>query len=82
MAERSKFIVMMREEEMKAAILRAEGESEGATLVAEAISKYGPGLVAMRKIEAAQHIVEVLAQSPNITFLPGNALNMINIGAR
>jgi len=38
MAERSKFIVMMREEEMKAAILRAEGESEGARLVAEAIS--------------------------------------------
>ena len=53
MAERSKFIVMMREEEMKAAILRAEGESEGAKLIAEAISKFGPGLVAMRKIEAA-----------------------------
>ena len=53
MAERSKFIVQMREEEMKAAILRAEGESEGARLVAEAISKHGPGLVAMRKIEAA-----------------------------
>lgn len=82
MAERSKFIVMMREEEMKAAILRAEGESEGARLIAEAISKFGPGLVAMRKIEAAQHIVEVLAGSGNVTFLPGNALNMINIGAR
>lgn len=53
MAERSKFIVMMREEEMKAAILRAEGESEGAKLIAEAIAKNGPGLVAMRKIEAA-----------------------------
>lgn len=53
MAERSKFVVMQREEEMKAAILRAEGEAEGARLVAEAISKYGPGLIAMRKIEAA-----------------------------
>jgi prohibitin 1 len=82
MAERSKFVVQIREEEMKAAILRAEGESEGARLVAEAISKYGPGLVAMRKIEASQHIVEVLAGSNNITFLPSNALNMINIGAR
>ena len=46
-------IVMMREEEMKAAVLRAEGESEAARLVAEAISKNGPGLIAMRKIEAA-----------------------------
>lgn len=53
MAERSKFIVTMREQEMKAAILRAEGESEGARLVADAISKHGPGLIAMRKIEAA-----------------------------
>ncbi len=66
---------------MKATILRAEGESEGARLIAEAMSRYGPGLVAMRKIEAAQHIVEVLAPSGNITFLPGNALNMINVGA-
>lgn len=79
MAERSKFIVMMREEEMKAAVLRAEGESQAASLVAEAISKSGPGLIAMRKIEAAQHIVEHLQNNPNITFLSGNALNMVNI---
>ena len=81
MAERSKFIVMMREEEMKAAILKAEGESEGARLVAEAISKYGPGLIAMRKIECAHHIVDALQGSSNVTFLSGNALNMLNIPA-
>ena len=79
MAERSKFIVMMREEEMKAAILRAEGESQAASLVAEAISKFGPGLIAMRKIEASQHIVEALQNNPNITFLSGNSINMVNI---
>lgn len=79
MAERSKFIVMMREEEMKATILRSEGESEGARLVADAISKSGPGLIAMRKIEAAQSIVESLQNNPNITFLSGNSLNMLNI---
>jgi prohibitin 1 len=83
MAERSKFIVMMREEEMKAAVLRAEGESEAAQLIADAIAKYGAGLVAMRKIEAAQHIVEALQSNPNITFLSSNALNMVQIpGAR
>lgn len=70
---------MMREEEMKAAVLRAEGEAEAAQLVADAIAKYGSGLIAMRKIDAAQHIVEALQANPNITFLSGNALNMVNI---
>ena len=79
MAERSKFIVMMREEEMKAAVLRAEGEAEAAQLVADAIAKYGSGLIAMRKIDAAQHIVESLQANPNITFLGSNTLNMVNI---
>lgn len=79
MAERSKFIVMVREEEMKAAVLRAEGEAEAAQLVADAIAKYGSGLIAMRKIDAAAHIVESLQANPNITFLSGNALNMVNI---
>lgn len=33
----------------------------------------------MRKIDAALHIVEALQANPNITFLSGNALNMVNI---
>ena len=79
-AERSKFVVMMREEEKKANILRAEGESEGAKLIADAINKHGKGLVALRKIEAAQHIALALATSPNITFIPGgNTMNMLQI---
>lgn len=79
MAERAKFIVSKREEETKAAVLRAEGEAEGAQLIAAAIADYGPGLVAMRKIEAAQHIADVLKTSPNVTFLSGNTMNMINL---
>ena len=67
---------------MKAAILRAEGESEAARLVADAINRSGPGLIVMRKIEAAQHIAQELQQSPNITFLSGsNTMNMLNIPA-
>ena len=81
MAEKSKFVVMQREEQMKASVLRAEGESEAAKLVADAISTYGPGLIAMRKIEAAQHIAEVTSQNPNITFLASNTINMLNIPA-
>ena len=80
-AERAKFVVQQREEEMKAAILRAEGESEAAQMIADAMTEHGPGLVAMRKIEAAKHIAEHLAPSGNVTFLSGNSLNMLNIPA-
>jgi len=62
---------------MKASVLRAEGEAEAAHLVANAISDYGPGLVAMRKIEAAGHIADVLRTSSNVTFLAGNTVNML-----
>ena len=70
---------MVREQEKEAAILKAEGDAEAAQLVAEAMAKYGQGLVAIRKIEAAEHIMETLRESGNVTFLSGNALNMINI---
>jgi len=53
MAERAKFVVFQNEEKTKAAVLRAEGEAEAAKLIADAISIHGPGLIAMRKIEAA-----------------------------
>jgi hypothetical protein len=40
----------------KVRVLRSEGEQEAARLLSESISEYGPGLVALRKIEAAQYI--------------------------
>ena len=40
-AERSKFVVMIREQEKAASILRAEGDAEAAVLVADAMAKYG-----------------------------------------
>jgi len=79
MAEKAKYVVMVKEEEMKANVLRSEGDAEAAQLVADAIAKYGSGLIAMRKIDAALHIVEVLANNPNVTFIGGNTLNMLNI---
>lgn len=45
-----------REEEVKADILRAEGEAEAAKMMSDAINEYGPGIVAIRKIEAATYI--------------------------
>jgi len=78
-AEKSKFVVMIREQEKAAAILKAEGDAEAAVLVADAMAKYGQGLVAIRKIEAAQDIMATLRESGNVTFLSSNALNMINL---
>jgi len=80
MAERAKFVVLMQEEQTKARVLRAEGEAEAAFLISNAIAEAGPGLIAMRKIEAAQHIAEKMSQAPNVTFLSGNTVNMLNLG--
>lgn len=79
-AERAKYIVQIREQEKEAAILRAEGDAEAARLVAEAMAKYGQGLVAIRKIEAASEIMHTLQNSPNVTFLSNNNINMVNVG--
>lgn len=79
-AERAKFVVSRREEETKAQVLRAEGQAEAAKLVADATKNFGPGLVTMRKIETSQHIAQKLSMSPNVTFIAGNTVNMLNIG--
>lgn len=72
----------MKEEEKKATIIRAEGDALAATMVSEAINKHGPGLVAIRKIEAAQYMVEKMNQNQNISFIQGgNTMNMLNLNA-
>ena len=74
---------MMRNEEVKkAAIIRAEGESTAAQMISDAIKTHGPGLVALRKIEAAQHISQAVQNNPNLAFVSsGNTVNMLNIPA-
>lgn len=75
LAERSKFIVMRTEQEKRAAIIRAGGESEAAKLISDAIEEAGSGLVDIRRIEAAQDIAQTLTAGNNITYLPsGNML--------
>jgi prohibitin 1 len=73
--------VQKRQEEARATIIRAEGDGEASQLVAQANAKYGGALLMMRKIEAASEIAGYLAKSPNVTFLGGNTINMINIPA-
>jgi len=78
-AERAKFLVMQREQERKAAIIRAEGEAEAAKMISDAIKTHGTGLLEIRRIEAAKNIAATLAKTPNVTYLPGGQNNLLNI---
>lgn len=75
-AERSKFIVAKAEQERRAAIIRAEGESESAKLISDATAAAGMGLIELRRIEASREIAATLAKTPNVAYLPG-ANNML-----
>ncbi|XP_010555913.1 PREDICTED: prohibitin-3, mitochondrial [Tarenaya hassleriana] len=70
-AERSKFVVMKADQERRAAVIRAEGESESAQLISDATAKAGMGLIELRRIEASREIAATLARSPNVAYLPG-----------
>lgn len=75
-AERSKFVVMKADQEKRAAIIRAEGESESARLIVEATSAAGMGLIELRRIEASREIASTLQRNPNVVYLP-NGNNML-----
>ncbi|KAL6953559.1 Prohibitin-3, mitochondrial [Sarracenia purpurea var. burkii] len=75
-AKRSKFLVAKAEQEMCAAIIRVEGESESAKLISDATSAFGMGLIELRRIEASRGIASTLAKTPNVAYLP-NKNNML-----
>jgi len=76
-----KYIVEKRQEEAKAQVIRAEGDGIAAELVANATLEHGTALVTLRKLEAAKEIATALQGNPNVTFLTGGTLNMLNIPA-
>jgi len=75
MAEQAKFIVNKSEQERLAKVIMAEGESEAARLIGEAMAS-GPGYIALRRIEAARDIAEELSHSRNVTYVP-SGVNML-----
>ena len=80
-AERSKFVVAKAEQERRAAIIRAEGESESAKMISEATEKAGTGLIELRKIEAMRENAATLAKSPNVAYLPGGQQILMALNA-
>ncbi|GMJ04324.1 prohibitin 3 [Hibiscus trionum] len=70
-AERSRYVVMKADQERRAAVIRAEGESDAAKLISEATAIAGMGLIELRRIEASREIAGTLARSPNVSYIPG-----------
>ncbi|XP_027623138.1 prohibitin-like [Tupaia chinensis] len=58
------------EQQKKAAIISAEGDSKAAELIANSLATAGDGLIELRKLEAAEDIAYQLSRSRNITSLP------------
>jgi len=81
-AETQLYLVAKAEQERKAAVIRAEGESEAAHLMNQAFVKFGAGLIEVRRIDTAKEVAQILAKSRNIVYLPsgsnsGNGSNML-----
>jgi len=80
-AERARFVVMKADQERKAAVIRAEGESEAAKLISQATKEAGPGMIELRRIEAAKDIADKMARSRNVVYLPSGNNMLLGLGS-
>lgn len=67
------------EQQKKAAIISAEGDSKAAELLAKAFSKAGGGLVELRKLEAAEDIAYQLSKSKSVVYLPQGQQTLLSL---
>ena len=70
-AERQQWVVQKADQVRKAAVIRAEGEAEAATLISEAIGKSGNGIIELRRIDTAKEVAKIVSNSRNVTYIPG-----------
>merc|ERR1712127_915551 len=70
-AERQQWVVKKAEQERIAVVTRAEGEAEAANIITQAMEKTGNAIIEVRRIDTAKDIAQKLANSRNITYLPG-----------
>merc|ERR1712038_1597456 len=82
-AERQQWVVKKAEQERQAAVTRAEGEAEAASIITDAMEKTGNAIIEVRRIDAAKEIAGKLASSRNVVYLPntggggGNGTGML-----
>ena len=72
-----KLTAAQAEQERQAAVIRAEGEAEAASTISRSLEKAGEAFVALRKIEASKAIVQSLAQSGNVTWVPASGTGVL-----
>lgn len=78
-AERAKFLVEKAEQQKKAAVISAEGDSQAASLLSKAFGESGEGLVELRRLEAAEDIASQLAGARNVVYLPHGQQTLLNL---
>ncbi|XP_070569466.1 prohibitin 1-like [Ptychodera flava] len=78
-AEKARFIVEKAEQQKRATVISAEGDSIGADMLATAFKEAGEGLVELRKIEAAEDIAHQMSQSRNVAYLPSGQNTLLNL---
>mmetsp|Transcript_11343 Transcript_11343/g.18225 ORF Transcript_11343/g.18225 Transcript_11343/m.18225 type:complete len:288 (+) Transcript_11343:87-950(+) len=74
-AEQAKYVVTLAMQEKQSKIIAAEGEAKAAQLIGDAMRR-NPVFAELRRIEAARHVAETLANSHNRIFLDSNSLLM------
>ena len=74
-AETAKYEVLRQEQLKIAAVIRAEGEAEAATLISAAMGE-STGFLELRELEARKDIAEKLTQNGRVSYVPsgGNVL--------
>jgi len=78
-AEKARFLVEKAEQVKKAAVINAEGDTEGAVLLSKAFEKAGDGLIELRRIEAAEDIATQMSQSRNVVYLPPGQKTLLSL---
>jgi len=69
-AERAAFLVEKEEQSKIANVIRAQGDTQAAKLIATSLGEAGEGLIELRRIEAAEDIAQQLAHAPGVAYLP------------
>jgi prohibitin 1 len=78
-AERARFLVEKAEQQKKAAVISAEGDSQAASLLAKAFGDAGEALVELRRLEAAEDIALQLSRSRNVAYLPPGQQTLLSL---
>lgn len=76
-AQRAQYIVEKAKQERQQKVVNAEGETQAAKLIGEAISK-NPGYLKLKKIRAAVNVSRIISQSRNKVYMHSGTL-LLNI---